>query len=211
MTYREKVGMGDLLMSEKERHRKAVMEMVSQGKLSLHQASTQCEISYRQVKRLYKRYRLQGDKGLLHQARGQKSNRSHPSRELILLKYKERYEGFGPTLAAEKLLEEDNLYVNHETLREWLLEENLWYKQRKRSPYRRRRECRAQFGELIQIDGSIHDWLGIGSDCCLINMVDDATSKTLAYLDTGETTRAVFITLWQWIENYGIPLALYTE
>jgi transposase len=203
--------MGHLVMSEKERLRKAMLEMVKQGKITLGQAARQCAISYRQAKRAYRSYREKGDAGLVHQARGQKSNRRHPHREEIITRYKERYEGFGPTLAAEKLMEEDKLYVDHETLREWLLKENLWHKQRKRSPYRRQRECRAQFGELIQIDGSIHDWLEEGRHRCLLNMVDDATSKTLAYLDSGETTRCVFQVIWQWIVRYGIPLAFYVD
>jgi len=202
---------GHLVMSEKERLRKALMEMVKQGKLLLNQAAIQCGLSYRQAKRVYRSYKEKGDAGLVHQARGQKSNRRHPHREEIIALYKERYEGFGPTLAAEKLIEENKLLVNHETLREWLLEENLWHKQRKRSPYRRQRECRAQFGELVQIDGSIHDWLSEGENSCLINLVDDATSKTHAYLDTGETTRGVFTAIWQWIERYGIPLAFYVD
>jgi transposase len=203
--------MGHLVMSDKERSRKALMEMVSQGKLKLNQAATQCGLSYRQAKRVYRSYKEKGDAGLVHQARGQNSNREHPHRAIIIACYKDKYEGFGPTLAAEKLLEEDGLQVNHETLREWLLKEKLWHKQRKRSPYRRHRECRAQFGELVQIDGSIHDWLSDGKNSCLINMVDDATSKTHAYLDTGETTKGVFITIWQWIERYGIPLAFYVD
>lgn len=203
--------MGHLVMSEKERLRKAIFEMVKQGKLKLGQAAKQCEISYRQAKRIYRNYKAKGDSGLTHQGRGNQSNRKHPYREKIILRYKERYQGFGPTLAAEKLWEEDGLHVNHETLREWLLKENLWQKQRKRSPYRRQRECRSQFGELVQIDGSIHDWLEEGRHRCLLNMVDDATSKTHAYLDSGETTRCVFQVIWQWIERYGIPLAFYVD
>jgi transposase len=203
--------MGHLVMSEKERLRKAVMEMVRQKNLTLDQAAVQCNMSYRQAKRVYRSYKEKGDAGLVHQARGQKSNRRHPHRGAIIARYKERYEGFGPTLAAEKLMEEDNLNINHETLREWLLKENLWHKQRKRSPYRRQRERRAQFGELIQIDGSIHDWLEEGSKRCLLDMVDDATSKTYAHMESGETTYCVFRVIWDWIERYGIPLAFYVD
>ncbi len=203
--------MGHLIMSEKERLRKALMEMVYQGKLELNQAAKQCQISYRHAKRVYRAYKEKGDAGLVHQGRGQTSNRRHPHRDAIITTYKEKYEGFGPTLAAEKMGEEDNLFVNHDTLRGWLLEEKLWIKQRKRSSYRRKRERRAQFGELVQIDGSIHDWLSEGRNSCLINLVDDATGKTHAYLDTGETTRGVFMAIWQWIERYGIPLAFYVD
>lgn len=202
--------MGVIKMSEKERLRKAVFEMVKQRRISLIQASIQCELSYRQTLRIYKKYLKQGDVGLTHQSRGQRSNRRNPHQETIISLYRTKYEGFGPTLASEYLLEE-GYAVNHETLRQWLLSEGLWRKQRKRSPYRQRREPKAQFGELVQIDGSIHDWLGKGKNDCLLNMVDDATSKTLAVLDSGETTRVVFLALWKWIERYGIPLALYVD
>jgi len=125
---------GHLVMSEKERLRKAMMEMVRQGKLKLGQAAKQCGLSYCQAKRVYRKYKEEGDAGLVHQARGKKSNRNHPHRNEIIRIYKEKYVGFGPTLASEKLLEEDQLEINHETLREWLLKEKLWHKRRKRSP-----------------------------------------------------------------------------
>lgn len=108
------------------------------------------------------------------------------------------------------MLEEDGLFVNCETLRQWLLKEILWKKQRKRSPYRQRREPKAQFGELVHIDGSIHDWFETGVKSCLLNM-DDATSKILSQLDPGETTRVVFQTILKWIELYGVPLAFYVD
>ena len=203
--------MGLLLMSDKERLRKATLEMVKQGKITLIMAAIQCSMSYRQAIRLYQRYRSEGDPGLTHKARGQASNSGHPDRKKIIALYKEKYEGFGPTLAAEKLTEDDNLIVDHNTLRRWLLEENVWHRQRKRSPYRQQRERRAQFGELVQMDGSIHDWLEEGRHRCLLNMVDDATSKTFSHLESGETTRCVFLTVWKWIELYGIPLALYVD
>lgn len=203
--------MGHLIMSDKERLRKALFEMVKQGKITLLMAAIQSAMSYRNAKRLYSRYRREGDAGLVHKARGQASNHGHPNRKQIIALYKEKYEGFGPTLASEKLAEDDKFIVDHDTLRAWLLEENLWCRQRKRLPYRQQRERRAQFGELVQMDGSIHDWLEEGCHRCLLNMVDDATSKTLSHLESGETTRCVFISVWKWIELYGIPLALYVD
>ena len=200
--------MGVMIMSDKERLRKAILEMVKQKKITLVQASVQCKMSYRQILRLYESYVEQGDAGLIHKSRGQRSNRKHPHQEEIIALYQSKYEGFGPTLASEYLLK-DGFNVHHETLRLWLLSENLWKKQRKRSPYRSRREPSEQFGTLVQIDGSIHDWFGISKNDCLLNMVDDATGKTLARLDTGETTRVVLLAIWRWIELYGIPLAFY--
>src|SRR5689334_4621496 len=150
-----------LVMSEKERQLKALLEMVKQEKLTLNKVANQVDLSYRQIKRIYKRYLAAGDAGLTHKARGRVSNRKNPHREIIIARYQSRYEDFGPTLAAEKLLEE-GYSVDHETLRRWLLKENIWTKKRKRSPYRQRRERKAQFGELVQVDGSIHDWFEEG-------------------------------------------------
>ncbi len=203
--------MGHLLMSEKERLRKAVFEMVKRNQLPLGKAAQQCGMSYRQASRLYQRYLREGDGGLVHQGRGKSSNRQHAHRQEILARYCADYEGFGPTLAAEKLAEHANLFVDHDTLRQWLLAEGLWHRKRQRKPYRARRERRAQFGELVQIDGSIHDWFAEGRLRCLMNMVDDATSKTQARLESGETTAAVFRILEEWITRYGIPLALYVD
>lgn len=202
--------MGAMIMSDKERLRKAVFEMVKQKKITLVQAGVQCNLSYRQAIRAYERYKTEGDAGLTHKNRGRQSNRKNPHQEEIITLYRRKYEGFGPTLASE-YLENEGFKIDHETLRKWLLSNGLWKKQRKRSPYRQRREPKAQFGELVQIDGSIHDWLGVLKHDCLLNMVDDATSKTLAMLDSGETTRVVFLALWKWIKRYGIPLAIYVD
>ncbi|MFO2681037.1 ISNCY family transposase [Legionella pneumophila serogroup 1] len=198
------------MMNRQERQRKAVLEMVRQRRISLVQASQQCELSYRQTLRIYQRYEEKGDAGLIHGNRGRVSSRKNPHQASIINRYIERYEDFGPTLASE-YLERDGFHVDHETLRKWLIKEGLWKKQRKRSPYRRKRERKAQFGELIQMDGSIHDWLGTGKHHCLLNMVDDATSTSLSTLASGETTRVVFECFKKWLEKYGIPLAIYVD
>lgn len=203
--------MGHLIMSDKERQFKVLLEMVRLEKLKLNQAADQIGCSYRQAKRRYKRYKAEGDAGLVHAARGRSANNKHQHRALIIERYKERYEDFGPTLAAEKLLEDDGYKVDHETLRRWLLEDNLWCRVRKRKPYRQRRERREQFGELVQIDGSIHDWFEIGKKSCLFNMIDDATGINMTHLDTGETTRGIFTLFWRWVDKYGIPLAVYVD
>jgi transposase len=202
--------MGVLKMSQKERERKVWLEMAKKGQLSLKQVSQKAGLSYRQTLRLWERYCALGDAGLVHRGRDRQSNRRHPHQEAILTRYQERYMGFGPTLACEYLAE-DGFLIDHETLRRLLLKHGLWSKARQRNPFRRSREPREQFGELVQIDGSIHDWFCQNRLDCLINMVDDATSISEALLDYGETTAAVFKCLWQWIEKYGIPLALYVD
>ena len=202
--------MGHLVMSEKERQYKAWMAMVYEGNVTLRKAADALGVSYRQSKRIYRRYIAEGDAGLIHRGRHRQSNRQHAHQQEILTIYQRDYLGFGPTLAAEKLLEAGYV-VDHDTLRLWLIKNKLWCKQRKRSPHRQRRERKAQFGELVQMDGSIHDWFSSGKNECLINMVDDATGKTLAYMESGETIVGVMTALWRWIDKYGIPMSVYVD
>jgi hypothetical protein len=129
----------------------------------------------------------------------------------VLARYKERYAGFGPTLAAEKLSEE-GLAVDHETLRRWLLEAGEWERRRKRRQHRQRRVRRACRGELVQLDGSHHRWFGPdGAEHCVMQFVDDATGERLAVMDAEETTAAAMRGLRLWVERYGIPRALYVD
>ncbi len=181
--------------------------------ITLRQAAQIMVGSYRQCLRKYERYAQEGAKGLVHRGRGRRSNRAkdEKAKKGIIDRYQERYGDFGPTLAAEKLAKEGH-EVNHETLRRWLIKEKLWKKKRRRSPHRSWRERRAHFGELVQMDGSPHKWFEErGESCCLMNMVDDATGKTLGLLDEQETTAGAMTLLWRWIDKYGIPAALYTD
>jgi len=200
-------------MSVKERDRKAVFEMVRRDTWSLVEASKHLGLSYRQCKRSYGRYRQEGDAGLVHRSRGKRSNRQTDpdTREIILGRYDEIYEGFGPTLAAEKLAGE-GYSIDHETLRRWLLAEGKWQRQRRHSPYRQRRERRERFGELVQMDGSFHRWFGLDHpEACLIEMIDDATGIRLSLMAEAETTEDCMRLLWEWIKRYGVPKALYTD
>jgi hypothetical protein len=121
-------------------------------------------------------------------------------------------ERFGPTLASEHLASEDNLEVHPETLRRWMLAEGLWSRARKRKEHRERRQPKEHFGELVQMDGSFHKWFeNRGPEGCLMNLVDDATTTTLGRLGAQETIWAAAGVLRRWIEEYGVPLALYTD
>lgn len=207
--------MGDrLIMNKKELQRKSIFDLVKLGQLSQLDASKRLYLSYRQTKRAYQRYLKAGDAGLIHQSRGKPSPRalSVEMKRKVLALYEEKYWDFGPTLASEKLLEDDHLKLHAETLRLWLKEAGIWQPKRQRKAYRTRRTRRSRFGELLQLDGSIHAWLpGIIAKQCLMNMVDDATGKTLALLDRGETTDAAFRLLKWWIKLHGIPLAIYVD
>jgi transposase len=206
-------------MSKRELRRVEVLARVKSKDLKLSDAASLLGVSYRQAKRLWKRYREEGAKGLKHRSAGRASARAKPAgfRRRVLKLVREEYGGavgerFGPTLAAEHLASEDQLAINAETLRRWMLAEGLWSRERKRKAYRQRRERRRHFGELVQMDGSFHDWLEErGPGGCLMDLVDDATSKTLARLGEEETIWAAANTLRAWIEKYGVPQALYVD
>jgi transposase len=205
---------GRTALSKRELQRAGVLARVKSGELRLIDAAVVMRLSYRQAKRIWKRYESGGAASLKHANAGRKSNRACPPRQRrkILRKVEAKYGGFGPTLAAEHLASEDGLEVHPETLRRWMLAEGLWKKARQRKQHRKRRDRRAHFGELVQLDGSFHDWYQVGAGkACLMNMVDDATSTVEALLGEGETIWAAARVLRQWIAKYGVPLALYTD
>jgi hypothetical protein len=181
--------------------------------MSLKTASEVLNISYRQMRRAFKRFLNEGDSGLVHRSRSRPSNRgySHEFKEAVLRRYAECYTGFGPTLAAEKLAQ-DRYTLDHETLRRWLLAAGLVRKRRKHAKHRRARPRKAHFGELVQLDGSPHDWFeGRGPSACLAQMIDDATGTRLALMSEAETTADAMRLLKAWIERYGVPETLYTD
>jgi transposase len=206
-------------MSTRELTRAGVMARVTAGTLTLKSAAAVMGVSYRQAKRLSGRYRAEGSKGLTHRSAGRPSNaaRDPRERERILAVIRDKYSGgveerFGPTLAAEHLASEDGVHVHPDTLRRWMLAAGLWSRARKRSPYRRRRERKAHFGELVQLDGSFHPWFEQrGAPSCLLTMVDDATGRSRGAFSGQETIWAAVGVLRGWIEQYGIPRALYTD
>jgi transposase len=206
-------------MSIRELTRAGVLARVKAKTLTLRAAAALMEVSYRQAKRLLRRYRRQDAVGLKHRAAGRASNRQSDvkTRTRALALIREKYSGdvgdrFGPTLAAEHLAREDGITVDHETLRRWMLTAGLWSRARKRSPHRRRRERMAHFGELVQLDGSFHPWLEArGPQSCLLTLVDDATGRSLGRFGAQETIWAAVGVLRAWIDRYGIPRALYTD
>jgi len=206
-------------MSQEELRRVEVLARVRSNQRRVVDASRLMRVSYRQAKRLWKRYREEGPAGLKHRGAGRASNRAYPPkfRQRVLDLVREKYGGavgerFGPTLAVEHLGAEDGLPVNAETLRLWMLEAGLWSRERKRRKHRRRRERKEHFGELVQMDGSFHPWLEErGPEGCLIDMADDATNTTWAQLGEQETIWAAADALRAWIEKYGVPLALYVD
>lgn len=204
--------MGELRMSVKERLRLESLSRVKRGEITVSAASELMGM-LRQARRLWKRYRELGDAGLVHRLRGRSSGRRLPEerRALIVKRHQERYRDFGPLLACEKLAEE-GLRVSPNTLTQLLKERGLWMRRRHRSKHRRRRERRASFGSLVQMDGSHHDWFeGRAGKCVLMVIIDDATNRTYARFYPAETLDAAFDVLGRWIRSNGIPRGVYVD
>jgi hypothetical protein len=205
--------MEKLLMSQKERVRLVVMEQVKRNELSLAQAHDVLGLSYRQTKRVWRRYRLEGDQGLVHGLRGKPGKRAMASalKQRILARYEERYPDFGPTLAAEYLAAE-GMEVDHETLRRWRLAQGKPRLRRRRQRHRQWRERKPCFGAMVQLDGSHHDWFeGRGPRCVLMVMIDDATNRVWAQFFEEETPHASYDMVEGWAKRYGLPQSLYVD
>lgn len=206
--------METLRMSVTERRRLELLSRVKSGEVSLVKAAEVLGISYRQAKRLWARFQEQGDAGLVHRLRGRASNRHvQPLRkEQALELYRAKYAGYGPTLAAECLEYEDDLAVPASTLRVWLCAAGLWQRQRRRKLHRRRRARREHFGELVQMDGSHHDWFeGRRAWAVLMVMIDDATGRIYARFFENESWLSAATTLRCYAARHGLPRALYVD
>ncbi|MEI9475261.1 MAG: helix-turn-helix domain-containing protein, partial [Deltaproteobacteria bacterium] len=163
-----------IMVRQKELKRLHVIQKVLERGIKEVEAAEILGLSSRQIRRIVKRVRLEGDKGVIHKLRGQPSNRriSDTIRDKIIQRYRSQYSDFGPTLASEKLQERDQLQVSDETLRLWLLESGDWKKRRKTRGHRRWRERKAHRGEMVQMDGSHHDWFeGRDPPCVLMSYI----------------------------------------
>ncbi len=201
-------------MSVREVKRLQVIKQVIGGQMSGRSAAIMVGLSERQVGRLVRSVKDRGERGIIHGSRDQPSNRriSTERKEQVLSLYKEHYPDFGPTLAAEKLLERDGIKISDETLRKWLLEAGLWQKRRKRSRHRRWRERKECFGEMVQMDGSHHDWLESRSDpLVLIAAIDDATNTVSARFYDYEGTLPAMESFQRYVRKYGLPISVYLD
>jgi len=201
-------------MSERERRRVEMFGRVRDGQVSVAAAAAALGVSERQAWRLKARYVAEGDGGLVHGLRGRPSNRKaeESSRSAVLKLYRAKYAGWGPTLACEYLAREDGWEVSHDTLGRWLRAEGLLGRQRKRGKHRSRRPRRERCGELLQMDGSWHDWFeGRGPWCCLMVLVDDATGRAWARFYERETLSGSFDAFGRYAAAFGLPAAVYVD
>ena len=205
--------MATLRMSVKERRRLELFGKVKRKEMKLRKAAELLGLGYRQAKRSYARYLESGDGGLVHRLRGRPSNRrgDERRRDAILARYRERYVDFGPTLAAEYLAK-DGLEVSVATLRRWLVTEKLWQPGRRGSAHRSWRPRRSMFGELVQMDGSHHDWFeGRRAWAVLMVMIDDATNRIERAVLRPESTESAMTVVRHYVNKRGLLRALYVD
>jgi transposase len=207
---------GCLLMSAGERERSHLIRATVEKRLGQREAAERVGIGLRQFKRLVRSWKQDGDAGLLSRQRGQRSNRrlADQTMEQIERHLRETYSDFGPTLAVEKLAEREGIVVSRETVRQIQVRLGL-HKPKRRRQQRvfQSRPRRPRFGELVQIDGSPHDWLEErGPRCTLLVFIDDATGRLLGLrFVLAECSAGYIETLRACVLEHGCPLAFYSD
>lgn len=202
-------------MSKQELRRVEVLTEVLAGRRTTESASGVLGVSLRQAQRLVVRYRDGGGGALIHKSRGRPASNKlgEGVRELVLELVRQSYRDFGPTLAAEVLLERHGIDVSRETLRKWMVEAGVWLSRKQRRSFHQPRLRRESYGELIQIDGSEHRWFEHrGEACTLLVFIDDATSSLMQLrFVPSESTSSYFEVLRSYLETHGCPVAFYSD
>ncbi|MDO8580982.1 MAG: ISNCY family transposase [Candidatus Omnitrophota bacterium] len=204
-----------LMIKTKELKRLQVFRKILDKQINQQEAAEYLRLSDRQVRRVVKRVREEGERGVIHRWRGKAGRHriDEKIKQRIIETYRRVYKGFGPVLASEKMLERDKLKVCDETLRLWLIEEDLWQvkrqKELKKREWRRRKE---HLGEMVQMDGSHHDWLeGRGPRMVLMGYIDDATGRVYAKFYEYEGTKPAMESLKEYIKKHGMPTSIYLD
>ena len=203
-----------LRMSRREVDRLMILRAVLDREVTQWRAGEVLGLSERHIRRLVKRIREEGPDGIIHRSRGRRSVRKMPEETVVEIRQviEERYMGFGPTLAAEMLRERERLEVSREKLRQVMLEEGLWKRARRRKRAHEWRERKAHCGQMVQVDGSEHDWLeGRGPKMVLMGYIDDASSRFFGRFYEYEGVYPAMDSLERYIRRYGRPVSLYID
>jgi transposase len=207
-------GKGIIMATQEELRRLHVIEKVLEGGLKQVEAAEILSLSSRHIRRVVKRVKKEGQRGIVHRSRGRPSNRkiADQLKDKVIKLYRGRYKDFGPTLACEKLLERDGVSLSDETLRGWLIEAGDWKRVRKRRRHRQWRERKGHRGEMVQIDGSHHAWFeDRGEPCVLMGYIDDATGDVFGRFYDYEGTMPAMDSLKRYIRRRGLPLKVYLD
>ena len=203
-----------LAMSQKELKRLYIIRKAIDKHLKQRQAAEVLGLSQRQIRRLVKRVREESDKGIIHRSRGRQSHRAIPEKikSKAFSLCRGIYAGFNPTFASEKLFERNKIKISRETLRQWFIAKGLSYDKRKARPHRKWRERKHHCGQMVQMDGSHHDWFeGRSPECVLMGYIDDATSRVYARFYGHEGTMPAMGSFKLYALKYGLPQSLYLD
>ena len=202
----------EVVMSKKEASQIAIFDAVVKRKMTQREASRLTNLSIRQVNRKAARYKKNGYAGLIHKNRGKKGNRAidEEIKRKILELLRGKYPGYGPTLAAEKLYEYENIKIDHETLRKLMIANNLWEKKKRKRKTFVWRERKHHKGEMVLADGSKHLWFG-NDYSTLVAFIDDATSTIELYFDKEETIESISAVTRLYLEKHGKPRSIYAD
>ena len=203
-------------MTQADRDRLVALKKAKKKLITQKQAAEDIGVTERQGRRLLRKLRRKGDRAVIHELRGRASNRRLPiemEQQAIAVLSDPVYRGFGPTLAAEYLHKRHQITASKETVRRWMTKAELWQAGRRRVvEVHQWRQRRSRYGELVQWDTSVHDWLeGRGERIYLISMIDDATSRLLARFVRQDSREQNMRVLWAYLERFGRPLAFYTD
>ncbi len=205
----------DIIMATPEELRRLhVIQKVLEGGLKQLEATEILSLSSRHIRRVVKRVKQEGERGIVHRLRGRPSHRRIPDplKDKVIKLYRTTYKGFGPTLASEKLSERDGVSISDETLRGWLLETGDWKRVRKGKRHREWRERKGHRGEMVQMDGSHHSWFeDRGDPCVLMGYIDDATGDTFGGFYDHEGTMPAMDSFKRYIRKRGLPLKVYLD
>jgi len=203
-----------LHMSQRELKRLHIIRKAIEKRIRQKEAAGLLELGERQIRRLVKRVREESDKGVIHRLRGKVSHNALPQtmKQKALALCRGIYAGFNPTLASEKLFERNKIKLSRETLRQWFIAEGIAYEKRKARPHRKWRPRKAHCGEMIQLDGSHHDWFeGRAPKCVLMGYIDDATNRVHARFYEYEGTIPAMDSFKRYILRYGLPISVYLD
>lgn len=207
-------GKDGIVVRQEELKRLHVIRNVLEGRIRQREAAELLSLSTRQIRRMVKRIRGEGERGIVHRLRGKASNRKTPEeiQQRAIELYRSTYSDFGPTLASEKLLERHGIGISDETLRKWLLQTGDWKPIRKRKKHRRWRERKGHQGEMVQMDGSHHGWFEQrGPECVLMSYIDDATGRVFARFYDYEGTVPAMESFKRYARRYGLPMRIYFD
>jgi len=203
-----------ITMSQQELKRLHIIHKILDKRVKQIEAVDLLGLCERQVRRIVKRVKQEGETGIIHKSRGNRSHNKIPekTKQKAINLYKDKYKGFGPLLFSEKLFSIDKIRISDETLRKWLIESKEWKRTRKYKHHCQWRERKRYYGEMIQVDGSHHDWFeGRSPKCVLMGYIDDATSHIYARFYEYEGIFPFMDSFKRYSYKYGLPHSIYID